>query len=420
MLDVHLFARRVGVLGARGRGITFRYTPEALEDDSVPALSVSLPKQEERYPDSRAGPFFRNLLPEQAFRRLVAAAAGAAEGDSRGLLGVIGGECPGAVALWPEGSSVPATPEYRDLAEADVAALFEPRERAAFASAVVRGRLSLPGVQEKIALLRRPEGGWALPLNGAITSHILKQASASFPGLLENEFLCLSLARATGLEVAPMELAGPGGRVLCVERFDRVFPGDSAGGVRRKLHQEDFCQALATDPERKYEFDGGPGLRGCAEVIRRHSALPAEDLARLVRWVGFNHVIGNEDAHAKNLALLYGDSGLRLSPHYDLVSTEIYPGLERRMAMKIGGAADARNVQRRDWERFARALELPWPRVRIWLLDLLSGVREALPDALHESATACGESEVSAGVVEVVARRGERLERELVDRRGQG
>jgi hypothetical protein len=33
-----------------------------------------------------------------------------------------------------------------------------------------------------------------------------------------------------------------------------------------------------------------------------------------------------------------GATGLRLSPHYDLVSTEVYPALERRLAMKIGAA----------------------------------------------------------------------------------
>jgi serine/threonine-protein kinase HipA len=137
----------------------------------------------------------------------------------------------------------------------------------------------------------------------------------------------------------------------------------------RKLHQEDFCQILRVDPERKYEFDGGPGLRQCARVVRRHGALPAADLERLARWVAFNYLIGNEDAHAKNLAFLYRDEGLALTPHYDLVSTLVYPGLQRRLAMKIGGATDIRNVQRKDWRRFATALGLPASQVREWLLD---------------------------------------------------
>ena len=74
MLDVYLFDTCVGMLGARGRGLRFQYTPEALEDDALFPISLALPKQGEPFPDSRAGPFFRNLLPEQAYRRLVAAA----------------------------------------------------------------------------------------------------------------------------------------------------------------------------------------------------------------------------------------------------------------------------------------------------------------------------------------------------------
>lgn len=412
MLDVYLFDTCVGMLGARGRGLRFQYAPEALEDDALFPISLALPKQGEPFPDSRAGPFFRNLLPEQAYRRLVAAAAGARPEDSLGLLGAIGGECPGAVSVWPTGVRPPHTPEYRDLPRVEVAGLFAPHDRAAFANALARGRLSLPGVQEKIALLRRADGTWALPANGAVTSHILKQPALAFAGLLENELFCLALARAAGLEVVRTTLAGPGLRVLCVERFDRV-PAGEPGGVRlRKLHQEDFCQVLASEPERKYEFDGGPGLKRCAAVLRRHTALPAHDLERLVRWVGFNYLIGNEDAHAKNLALLYSDDGPRLSPHYDLVSTEVYADLERRMAMKIGGATDPRNVQRRDWERLARAVALPWVRVRAWLLELLEAVRAAVPRTMHECA-ASEESDVYAQVAVVVGRQADRLERQL-------
>ena len=36
-------------------------------------------------------------------------------------------------------------------------------------------------------------------------------------------------------------------------------------------------------------------------------------------------------------ALLLADSGVRLAPLYDLVSTAVYPGLDRKMAMKLGG-----------------------------------------------------------------------------------
>lgn len=412
MLDVYLFDRPIGVLSARGRGVRFQYAEAAVEDETSPALSLALPKRHGPYPDSQAGPFFRNLLPEQAYRRLVAAAARARTEDSIEMLGAIGGECPGAVALWPVGVRPPSEPSYRDLAPADVVDLFAGEGRAVLASAVARGRLSLPGVQEKIALLRRTDG-WAQPLNGAVTSHILKLSATLYPGLLQNEVFCLALARAAGLAVVRCEPAGEGVRALAVERFDRIAAGAPPGPARRKLHQEDFCQLTATEPERKYEFDGGPGIRPCAAVIRRSSSLPADDLERLVRWVAFNYLVGNEDAHAKNLALLYRDDGLRLSPHYDLLSTEVYDALDRRLAMKIGGATDVRNLQRRDWERLAQAVQLPWPRVRLWLLETLQAVRDAVPVARAEIA-AMGDAAMAERVVEVVQRHGEQLERTLV------
>lgn len=418
VFDVYLLDAHAGTLAARGRGVRFQYTERALDDDALPALSLSLPKRAEPFADSAAGPFFRNLLPEQAYRRLVAAATRTAPEDSLGLLGAVGGECPGAVSIWPAGTRPPATPEYRSLDAGDLAALFAPGDRTALSGAIARGRLSLPGVQEKVALLRRDDGSWALPVNGAVTSHILKQATGAFPGLLANELLTMILASDAGLPAAPTALAGPGVEVLCVERFDRAAPRAPHGPARRRLHQEDFCQILGVEPERKYEFDGGPGISACAAVLRRHSALPAEDLERLVRWLGFDYLVGNEDAHAKNLALLYRDDGLRLAPHYDLVCTEIYEDLERRLAMKVGGASDIRNVQRRDWERCARGVGLPWALVRSWLLGTAEAVRSALPGALAKCAAAAGESATLPQIAAVVERRSSRMEKELAGRAG--
>lgn len=411
MFDVYLFDVRAGSLVPRGRGVRFTYTPEALEDDGLPALSVSLPKRPEPYPDSRSGPFFRNLLPEQAYRRLVAAAVGTAPDNSLALLGAIGGECPGAVSIWPTDSPPPSTPAYELLGPASLTALFSPANRQPLATAVTRGRLSLAGAQEKIALLRDTAGKWYLPLKGAVTSHILKQATPQFPYLLENELYCMELARQTGLTVARTELAAPDIRVFCTERFDRpLAPPDPH---RRKLHQEDFCQILAVDPERKYQMDGGPGLKQCAAVLRRHSSLPADDLVRLLRWVGFNYLIGNEDAHAKNLALLYRSDGLRLTPHYDLASTAVYPELERNLAMKLGRAWDLRNVQRHDWRGVADATGIPWAEARAILLQLASDVQQVTTEVVAACRAAFGASPIYDQIAGIVAQQVPSLERAL-------
>jgi serine/threonine-protein kinase HipA len=53
-------------------------------------------------------------------------------------------------------------------------------------------------------------------------------------------------------------------------------------------------------------------------------------------------------------SLLLADAGVRLAPLYDLVSTAVYPGLDRKMAMSIGGEYRPDYVRRRHVERFAR------------------------------------------------------------------
>ncbi len=105
-----------------------------------------------------------------------------------------------------------------------------------------------------------------------------------------------------------------------------------------RLHQEDFCQALGIDASRKYEKEGGPSYKHCADLIRRHVTFPLLDLQKLLRWSLYNLLTGNADAHGKNLSLLYGSSGSpSLAPFYDLVCTRNYRNLSRELAMSAGG-----------------------------------------------------------------------------------
>ncbi len=410
MFAVYLYDLPIGVIERRGRGIRFTYADTVVENENVHALSISLPKRRESYPNRQAGVFFRNLLPEQAYKRLVAGAAGTTPGDNLALLGAIGGECPGAVSIWPEGQRPPEVDEYQPLTNADLHALFAGSGSVALGDAITRGRLSLPGVQEKIALSRRDAVTWMLPLNGAKTSHILKQPTEEFPDLLENELFCMALARDSGLEVPNSGRVSMDIRALWVERFDRTVADTPLERPRRKLHQEDFCQILKVEPDRKYENDGGPGVRACAEVIREFSSLPARDLPSLVRWICFNYLIGNEDAHAKNLALLYFDSGLRLTPHYDLVCTEVYRDLERSLAMKIGRSWDIRNVQKSDWKLLAGRVGLPWDRVRVFLLELTESVISTTSDVMRR----CEDEYGAAGVYSKIAGLVEQHARQLI------
>jgi serine/threonine-protein kinase HipA len=211
-------------------------------------------------------------------------------------------------------------------------------------------RLSLAGAQPKLPVVIE-NGMMALPTNAASpTTHILKPEPTAYPGLVDNEAFCMQLARAALLPVASVEKAATptGLRYLVVERYDRDVTADPI----RRLHQEDVCQALGIPADRKYQSEGGPGIRDAVELLRSATAVPAQELPRFWEALVFNWLIGNCDAHGKNFSLLHDVSAPTLAPLYDLVSTTVYP-LTTRLAMSIGGATDIADVDLDAWSRLA-------------------------------------------------------------------
>ena len=54
-------------------------------------------------------------------------------------------------------------------------------------------------------------------------------------------------------------------------------------------------------PDRKYEADGGPSFAAISGIIRQHVMAPLEDIEALMRAALFNLLVGNCDAHGKNI-----------------------------------------------------------------------------------------------------------------------
>ena len=52
--------------------------------------------------------------------------------------------------------------------------------------------------------------------------------------------------------------------------------------------------------------------------------LSGKDLLSVQRWVMFNYLIGNSDAHAKNISLMVNSQGYALAPFYDLLCVQAY------------------------------------------------------------------------------------------------
>lgn len=121
---------------------------------------------------------------------------------------------------------------------------------------------------------------------------------------------------------------------LIIERYDRDLTVEPI----RRLHQEDTCQALGKLQAEKYQEEGGPTVKDVFGLINDFSSAPAVDRSEFWQALIFNVLIGNCDAHGKNYSFLYDTRAPTLAPLYDLVSTVVYEGLSRRLAMSINGA----------------------------------------------------------------------------------
>jgi serine/threonine-protein kinase HipA len=340
-LAVWLYGDRVATIEPARRRPRLRYTEDALARYALgtPLLSLSLPVSNRRYPQGVVRAFLDGLLPEGESRKSIARDVGVHADDTYGLIRELGRDCAGAVVIQPAEDPAPATPTTAtaDRLDHDPLADLVGNLHSAPLGAGGRVRISLAGVQEKLVLSRMPDGSWGRPVDGTPSTHILKPEIAAYPQTVENEVFCMRIAKHLGLNVAAVEMAEIAGRrLIVVERYDRDVAMD--GSVRR-IHQEDFCQASGIPPDMKYEEDGGPSLRRVADILQ--SVAVTDSLEKLLQAVTLNVLLGNGDAHGKNLSLLHAPSGaMILAPLYDLMSTLHYG--DDRLAMYID------DVQRTD------------------------------------------------------------------------
>ena len=151
---------------------------------------------------------------------------------------------------------------------------------------------------------------------------IVKTFDDEFPDLTVNEFVCMSAARAAGLNPPDFWLSDDRTSFV-IARFDTS--GDDRLGV------EDFSTLTGKE---KYHGTYEHVLK-VVELFTRSS----EEVARAYRYVVFSVLIGNGDAHLKNFALQYdeGRSRIQLTPPYDITHTLIYNHIDNNMALKLGG-----------------------------------------------------------------------------------
>lgn len=365
------------------------YTEQALTrwPELSPVLSCSLPLQRRRMD---ASVFADGLLPEGQHRQALSSELKVAVNDTYSLLRRFGRDVAGALVIAteePDRRTPRAIPYTAASLEREVLEL--PEHPLAIHE---DSELSIAGLQDKLLLARLPDGRWGRPAHGYPSSHILKVDDARRPGLAIAEADCLGLAKQIGLTNVDVQLETIADRAcLLVSRFDRHV--DENGALRR-IHQEDLCQALARSPDAargrgKYQDAGGPSLREAAELLDRYARAPHEELRKLLAAATFNVLIGNADAHGKNVALLHPTpQAVALAPVYDTVPTVLWPQLRKRGAMSIDGRCELESIQLDDLVNEAVSWRVAPGAARKVVIDTAERVRAAAADLGRDSEVA--------------------------------
>lgn len=412
----------------------FRYADEWLELRSSFPLSPQMPMFAaaqgagveafaELAPARRsaiARAFFQNLLPEGLALEVAAQANGLSKGNLAGLLIALGSETAGALRVTLTGDApqaqgdASAADALRLLSLAELSERIRQRPQMPFAIWDGRVRLSIAGLQDKIAVFE-DKGELFLANGGDFASTvILKPAPVDgrFAELPAIEHVCMHLASVVGISTAKTRLLQVPEPVLLIERFDRKRMKD---GKVERLHIIDACQALGLTPELKYERaygdqesvkhlrDGAslPQLFGIAEMSPSPLVMRSQLLDRMV----FNVLIGNTDAHGKNWSFFVGPrSGLlTLAPAYDLVDVEAvaHEHMSTSFAMGIGDAFGPEELTPFEWASMAAQCKVT-PRHLATRIKVLSGM---LPKALRESRAGLEEQGVSPKLLSAMEER---------------
>jgi len=356
---------RVGALGydSLDETFSFRYDDTWRTAASTYAISPHVPKSLDSPSSSTVRRFLENLLPEGKALDVVASNHRLSKSNLYGLIRALGGETTGALSFKAKHEPVDEpTKIRRHVPHAELKRRLEQRAELPFAVWDGRIRLSIAGHQDKLAVYM--EGDQIFLVEGALAStHLLKPetADARLPMLVANEHFSMCLAARMGIAVAPVSILRVPDPILVVERFDRRR-GDL--GVQ-KLHVIDGCQALNLPASYKYErnFGGGRDVRDIRDgvsferlfSIAEHTLQKAVTRRDLLRWALFQFLIGNADAHGKNVSFFCTPDGLALAPFYDMVSVAQYPDLDPEMAMGYGDEFLPDAVRPYDWARFAES-----------------------------------------------------------------
>lgn len=357
-LDIYMNGIKVGEYRrARSGANSFVYDKSWLTSPGTRGISLSLPLREAPYNGPEVYNYFDNLLPDsREIRERIVARYNADSTEPFDILEQIGRDCVGAIQLVSHRSPPPQVKQIQakpldDEKVANILKGYQSETPLGMLKEENDFRISLAGAQEKTALLYH-DGQWCLPLHATPTTHIIKLPIGEIQShdriidmthSVENEYLCLKIAREYGFDVPDCEIITPDDmKALAVKRFDRKLAPDGSWVMR--LPQEDFCQVTGTSPAKKYESDRGPAIKQIMKELMGAKD-PIADRSLFMRAQVLFWLLGATDGHAKNFSIFIEPANqYRLTPLYDILSA--YPaispkGLHERdlkLAMSLKGS----------------------------------------------------------------------------------
>ena len=396
---------------ADGSGpLVFEYDEPYAHGPAAVPLSLSMPLPRRRFADARVQGWMEGLLPGHSrVRSHWAAKYEAASVEPFDLLATkVGLECAGAVQFCgPEtlaDAERPGGVSWLTPAQTEEMVVDMVRKGWLWGRLLRTSAFSLAGAFAKTAVYRDGSEArrWGEPHGSHPSTHILKVPMPGEPEQSINEHLCLATARYSGLDAAETELqTWAGHTVVVVTRFDRIR---DAGGVLRRVHQEDLHQAVGDYKASIYQRSSTGRASGhdparLARLLRDHSTEPARDAAAFFEALAFNWLICNTDAHSKNYSILLGPSAARFAPLYDIWSVMAGdPHHYQAHSLAMSALADPRILAANNpqaWRATAAAVGLD-PSEGV---DRVERIASAMPEALERAVSELGPEHRAARVV---------------------
>lgn len=369
---------------------TLSYSDTYQDSPGATPISLSMPLERREHAQRVVLPFLQGLLSDSDGRRKqLGQEFGVNPNNPVALLEYVGADAAGAIQILPHGEAssdaASRTGNVTILSSADFSALIADliKNHGTWGTRTGRGRWSLPGAQPKVALFKTAQGRWAIPNDSTPTTHILKPSVEPYNDHHFNEFMTMQAARMLGLNAASDDVlrTDAGDAVFVSERYDR----EQRVGRWMRLHQEDVCQALSVDPVRKYQADGGPGVKNIAKLFRALDPVDRDAAGlQFFEALCFNLAMQGTDAHAKNYSIMLSGDRAYLAPLYDMASHAPYlmpAGESLKLSMAIDSEYRMNAVGIRHLDKAAGSLGIDEQRAHDRAEEILRTTSDAYLEA---------------------------------------